>query len=477
MRIIPLTGTEPSALADRLATFAPLRDLPRTELEWLVSHGQFRIHDTGEIMLTPSDEANELIVQLSGRIVVYMGESDGRRHPMESRAGSLTGLLPFSRLKHPPRDVICEESAEVLTIHRRQFPELIRACPVLTESLVHLMLDRARRFSAASWQDEKVMSLGRLAAGLAHELNNPASAAASGATRLTRGLKDVGLAAHRFGIADVPASGREHVIALVERCQTAGRPDLRSFVHADRAERLTEWLEAHDLDPDCATALVDGGIGVEDLDHLATVLPSAALPAGVGWVGAAAANTVVADDVGRATRRIHDVVSAVRDFTHLDRPPVKEPTDVARGLADTVALLQSRARQQGTALGLDVPANLPTVQAVVADLNQAWSCLIENALDAVTTGGEVSVRAVLSDSAIIVTVADDGPEIPEDIQSRVFDPFFTTKPVGKGIGLGLDIVRRIAGNHGGEVTFTSEPGRTEFRVRLPAAIGGNERRV
>jgi signal transduction histidine kinase len=315
------------------------------------------------------------------------------------------------------------------------------------------------------------MSLGRLAAGLAHELNNPASAASSGATRLTRALTDVGLAAHRFGLVEVPESDRAHVIALVGRCQTAGRrADLQPIAEADLVERLTDWLEAHDLDADCATALLEGGIDVADLDRLATVLSGAALPSAVAWVGAAASARVVADDVVRATRRIHDVVSAVRDFTHLDRPPVKEATDVVRSLADTVGLLQSRAHQQGAALRLDVRGELPTVQAVGADLNQAWSSLIENALDAVATGGEVCVSAALADSAIVVTVADNGPGIPEDIQSRVFDPFFTTKPVGKGIGLGLDIVRRIAGSHGGEVTFTCKPGRTEFRVRLPAAV-------
>jgi len=468
MRIISLSGTEASALIDRLSTHTALADLPRVELEWLASHGQLRSYETGELVLTTADEANDMIVQLSGRIVVYFGQAASRRHPMTSRAGSVTGLFPFSRLRHPPADVIVEEAAELVAIHRRLFPAMISDCPVLTESLVHKMLDRARQFSAASWQDEKVLSLGRLAAGLAHELNNPASAAASGAARLMRSLQDVGAAAHRVGLSSLSPDARAQVLTLIERCHAShGAVALSPIEHADRVERLSEWLEWHGADPDCAETLTDAGIELEHLDRLSSLVSGEGLSASVAWVTATAASTVVAADVERATRRIHGVVSAVRDFTHLDRAPDREQLNVARGLRDTVELLQTRARTQQTALQLSAPEDLPSVVGVVADLNQAWTCLIENALDAVQRGGSIQVCAAHADTVIVVTVTDDGPGIPEEIQSRVFDPFFTTKPVGAGSGLGLDIVRRVARNHGGEVEFISAPGRTEFRVRLP----------
>lgn len=468
MRVIPLTAADSAALADRLATHESMRSLPRAELEWLVNHGQFRHYDAGEVMLTPVQPAQEMIVQFSGRIVVYFGHGAGRRHAAESRAGSVTGLLPFSRLKRPPADVLVEEASELLAIHRDQFRELIRECPVLTESLVHNMLDRTRRFAAADWQDEKVMALGRLAAGLAHELNNPATAVASGAKRLSRGLQEVGAAAHRFGIAGVPDEQRARVAEIVERCQRDDRTvTLSPMERADLEERLGEWLEAHGVDDELAPTLAEGGVGLETLDQLAGILAGDALAAALHWIGSASAATIVAGDVDRAARRIHDLVSAVRGFTYMDRAAVREPTDVGRGLSDTVEVLRAEANTKRAALTLEIGAGLPKVSAVAPDLNQVWSNLLENALDAVDPGGEVLVRAAAEDGGVVVQFVDNGHGIPEDIQPRIFDPFFTTKAVGEGPGLGLDIVRRIVRNHNGDVEFTSRPGRTEFRVRIP----------
>jgi signal transduction histidine kinase len=468
MRIIPLGSRETAALTDRLAALQSLLDVPRAELEWLVSHGEFREYDAGEVLLTPADEASEMVVMLSGCTTVYLGQGGGRRHAMESRTGSLTGVLPFSRLKRPMADVLVEEDSELLAIHRARFPEMIRECPVLTESLVHTMLDRARRFSAINWQDEKVMSLGRLAAGLAHELNNPASAASSAAKHLSRAIRSVGAAAHRFGMAELSTDQRAHVTGIVEGCQAPGRAAPPSAVDRfDMIENITTWMESHDVSTECAPDLVDGGVEIGTLDGLASVLPAAGLASAIEWIASAAASTSVTSDIERATLRIYDVVSAVRDFTHLDRAAVREPTDIAQSLTETVEVLRPKAREKDATVRFDVPSGLPKVTVVAADLNQAWSNLVENAMDAVPTGGEVTICASAQDGVVVVEITDNGPGIPADIQSRIFDPFFTTKPVGQGAGLGLDIVRRVARNYGGDVEFTSRPGRTSFRVRLP----------
>jgi signal transduction histidine kinase len=473
MRIIPLDSPEGSALADRLVALDSIRDIPRAEVEWLASHGEFRHYDAGEIVLTPADEASEMIVILAGCATVYVGQGAGRRHAVESRTGSLTGLLPFSRLKRPMSDVLVEEAAELLAIHRDRFPEMIRECPVLTESLVHNMVDRARRFSAINWQDEKVMSLGRLAAGLAHELNNPASAASSAAKHLARVMRSVGAAAHRVGMAELSADQRAHVTGIVERCHAPGRAGPRSAVDRfDMIESVMVWLESHGASTECAPDLVDGDVEIGTLDGLASVLPVGALESAIEWIASAAASASVASDVEQATLRIYDVVSAVRDFTHLDRAAVREPTDIAQSLAETVEVLRPKAREKGATVRLDVPPGLPKVTVVAADLNLAWLNLVENAMDAVATGGEVTICASAHDGVVVVEITDDGPGIPADIQSRIFDPFFTTKPVGKGTGLGLDIVRRVVRDYAGEVEFTSHPGRTSFRVRLPVESGG-----
>jgi signal transduction histidine kinase len=392
---------------------------------------------------------------------------------MESGAGSLTGVLPFSRLKRAQWDVLVGEPTELIAIHRERFPDMIRDCPVLTESLVHSMLDRARGFAAANWQDEKVLALGRLAAGLAHELNNPAAAAASGAERLARALSDVGFAAHAVGAANLTPDQQAVVAGLVTGCQRSDRTVERDPVRrADLEDEMSSWLTDQGLDADIASTLVEGGVRVETLKPLPKHLGVETLPAVMQWVAATAAAAVTAGEVERATRRIDALVRAVRSYTYMDRPPVRESVDVAASLAATIDVVSAEARARNVTLRLDVPAGLPPVLAVGPDLNQAWSNLLHNALDAVSAGSEIVVSAMADGGSILVRVIDDGVGIDPEVAPRVFDPFFTTKPTGSGVGLGLDIVRRVAKAHGGDVDFESAPGRTEFRMRLPLASRG-----
>ena len=467
MRVCPLSPADAEALADRLLTYDSMNQLPLAERRWMVAHGELRMYERGEKIGGPATEAREMAVILSGCIVVHFGLG-GRRHSIESRAGSLTGVLPYSRLKRPQWDVLVPEPTELLAIHRDHFPAMIRDCPVLTESLVHSMLDRARSFAAANWQDEKVLALGRLAAGLAHELNNPAAAAASGAERLTNALADVGRAAHAVGAAALTDDQRALVAAVVERCQRSDRMvEGDAIRRADAEDAMCSWLADHGLDVEMAATLVEGGVTVDTVSALGRQIDDAILPAVMRWVAATATASVTAGAVARATRRIDALVRAVRNYTYMDRPPVREPIDVAASLAATAAVVSAEARSKGVSFQLDVAPGLPSIMAVGPDLNLVWSNLLQNALDAVSPGSEILVQAAADEDALCVRVIDDGAGIAPEMAARVFDPFFTTKPAGAGVGLGLDIVRRIAKAHGGDVDFESVPGRTEFRVRLP----------
>jgi signal transduction histidine kinase len=470
MRVIHLSRDDARALVDRLRTYDSMRTLPREEREWLVANGELRLCEAGETLLEASEEPEEFVIVLSGRIVVYIGHGAGRRHAMESTAGSLTGTLPYSRLKRTPNDVLVEATTELLAVHKRCFREMIHACPVLTESLVHAMIDRARGFAAANWEDEKVTSLGRLAAGLSHELSNPAAAAASGAKRLANVLTEVGEAARAVGAAALTGDQLALVNGLVERCRHPDRSvKLGAMERADLEEGMSEWLQRHGLEVEHAAPLVDGGISTEALQPLVSGVDEATLAAVVRWVAAAVAGAVVATDVERATRRIDDLVRAVRGYAYMDKAPVREPTDIGHGLASTVQVMRAEANRRGATLRVDIAPGLPMVSAVGPDLNQAWGNLLQNALDAVRVGGEVWVSARVEQGAVVVRVNDDGAGIAPELQPRIFDPFFTTKPEGEGVGLGLDMVRRIVRNHSGEVEFESGSGRTEFRVRLPIA--------
>jgi signal transduction histidine kinase len=394
---------------------------------------------------------------------------------MEWHGGDVTGLLPYSRLNIAPGESVMEADSDGLVFHRDLFPELTRECPTVTGMLVHAMLDRARQFTSTDWQDEKIMSLGRLAAGLAHELNNPASAVARSATLLNQALAQAEDAAHDLGAAELTEDQRERVDALRRNSMLPATTGVFSAIErADQEDEITDWLEAHGADTGLAQALADSGMSVETLDELAEVLPDEVLNLVLTWMAARYTARSLASDIERAATRIHDLVSAVKRFTYMDRATVAEPTNIAQGLMDTVAVLASKAKEKSVAITLSIPGDLPPVPVFGGELNQVWSNLLENALDAVNSAGRVTMSASREDGRVVVRIVDDGPGIPPDVRSRIFDPFFTTKPFGQGTGLGLDISRRIVQQHGGSIDVDSRPGRTEFRVTLPVAQKASE---
>jgi signal transduction histidine kinase len=331
------------------------------------------------------------------------------------------------------------------------------------------MLDRARAFQSSDLMDEKLVSLGKLAAGLAHELNNPASAAARNAKLLAAGLAEADRAARALGAASL--SEEQH--ALLDRvrvlCLDGGGAVRSPLERADREEAVAQWLERHDADPAAAASLADTGVTFEILDELATALSGRTLDVALRWLAAGCTMRALASDIEKATTRAHELVAAVKGFTHMDRAAVAEPIDIGPGIHDTLRVLGSKARAKAVGVRVELAPDLPRVEAVVGELNQVWSNLIDNALDAVEQGGQVLVHAVHDHGCVVVKVIDDGGGIPDDLHARIFDPFYTTKPVGQGTGLGLDIARRAVRRHSGEITVRSVPGRTEFTVSLPVA--------
>jgi signal transduction histidine kinase len=463
-----IAKTKTTELVDRLVAHRTLSGAPREELEWLATHGELRLYETGDVIASKGQLVTDMTVMLSGRVGVYIERGTGRRHLMESHGGDVTGLLPYSRMTMAIGDVLIEEPTETLAVPRDQLPEMIRECPTVTATLVHVMLDRARQFASTDWQDEKMASLGRLAAGIAHELNNPATAAARSAKLLGEGLKEVGEAAHALGAAYLTESQRSEVATLLGRSLIPPTTGVFSAIErADREDEITGWLERHGADIGPAVALAESGVTVETLDELAEAISGDALDAALRWIAAAYTAQSLTTDIERATTRIYDLVSAVKRFTYMDRATVTEPTDVAQGLVDTVSVLAMKARAKSAAVRLEVAPDLPLVPAYGGELNQIWANLLENALDAVGPSGEVIVNAAREGNAVVVKVIDNGSGIEPDVQSRMFDPFFTTKPLGQGTGLGLDITRRIVRAHAGQIVVDSRPGRTEFRVTLP----------
>jgi signal transduction histidine kinase len=312
-------------------------------------------------------------------------------------------------------------------------------------------------------QDEKMMSLGRLAAGLAHELNNPVSVMARGAKQLRAALAD----AERASRGLFRAGLSEHQVDAIESASSTWPEHPASTASFDGEREIARWLAARHVDSDVSD-LSDSGVTVGQLDELADLVPEASLGAALEWLVADRAARSTASDIEKAAKRISDLVEAMKRFTNLDRISGSEPVDVASGLRDTVRIMAPRGVPKDATLTLEIGTDVPTVHAVASELNQAWTNLIENAFDAVGHSGHVKVTLGKELDQVVVRVIDDGPGIKPEIISRIFDPFFTTKPPGQGVGLGLEIARQMLRRYRGEISVRSEPGRTEFTARLPA---------
>ena len=465
----------PPDIVDRLVQHRTIGLAPAHELQWLATHGRLRTYGAGEYLARQGTHIEEsdigLEILLSGRFAILVDRGGARRKVLEWQGGDLAGRLPFSRMTRSPGDAVSETALEILSVPAESFPELIRECPVVTGMCVHVMVDRARAFNTSDWQMEKLASLGKLAAGLAHELNNPASAVTQSSAALRRQAAEADRTARLLAAAGLEAAELDLVDRVREACQRVAGDSRSPLDRADREDELSAWLARHGIKASTGESFVETSLTIEHLDELASRLSRDALVAAVEWIAASCDVRTLAAASERAGQRISELVGAMKRLTYMDRAPAPEPMDIEQGVRDTLTILSHKARAKSVHVTLHVPAALPRVHAVGGELNQVWMNLVDNALDAVSPGGSVVITAHTAGPHLVVQVIDDGVGIPPEHTSRVFDPFFTTKAPGEGTGLGLEVARTRVRGQGGNIEFSSRPGRTEFRVLLPLPVG------
>ena len=460
----------PSAtLTERLAALAPLAGIPLAQLEWLAEHGTIRGFADGALLYGRGrgEDLRGVFVVLSGRFSVRVFSDGVEREVREVKAGEISGYLPYSRIVNPAAHLVADGPTEILSIAEADVREMTRQCYDVTAVCVHAMVDRARTFKDYDLHREKMAALGRLSAGLAHELNNPASAMARAADLLDASRGEVAAAAEAVGAARLTSARRSALEALVAAAAREPAESHAALAQADREDQVLAWLERQGLDPDAASVLAASGLAAADLEAAGEALGGDALGVAVRYVAAQAHARRLTRDLVSAATRVHTLVTAVKAHTHMNRATAPEPVTLEPHLADAITLLGSKAAAREIAVELRVEPGLPPVHGVVSELNHVWLNLIDNAVDAAPPSGHVGVSARVDRGDVVIEVVDDGPGIADEHLSRVFDPFFTTKDVGRGAGLGLDVVQAVVRNHRGSVDVTSRPGHTRFRVVLP----------
>jgi signal transduction histidine kinase len=454
-----------SGLADTLGAMEAFDRLDRDQLEWLAEAGSIVEVEGGETLFEPGPhEHDALWILLEGEIIVarLIGgrEIEAGR---SSKPGAWAGAPPGATDMMYELTARVARPSKVFRIPRPAVDEMMRRGFPITHHFLMGVTAGTRNTEALIRQQEKLESLGKLAAGLAHEINNPAAAARRASSDLRRALQH---------LAGAPPAGCD-AAALAEIArevlERGGREELSTLERDELEQELSEWLgDAGAPAPwELGALFSDAGADVAWLESVARRVPGDALGATLAWVGASLEATRLLDDVEQSLGHITDLVQSMKAYTYMDQTPV-QLVELRDSIGETLTIL--RHKLAGIEVEQDYAPGLPQIEAYGSELNQVWTNLLDNAADALGGDGRISIRARRDRDDVVVEVTDDGPGIPEEIVSRIFDAFFTTKDVGQGMGLGLEITHRIVRRHGGDISVTSRPGETRFTVRLPVRL-------
>ncbi len=455
-----------------------LRQLPlfaglsESDLEWLFENASPVSVRQGELLIEEGSPGDSLYIVLDGefQITKRSGPQDIAIDVRE--AGTVIGEM--SLLDHAPRSasVRATRDSRLIMIHEDVFQRLLSTSPTAALAILDTVTTRLRQNEALLHQSEKMAALGTLSAGLAHELNNPAAAARRAAIQLREALAAWEAATLRLDACSFDQAQSKRVTALREEIvKRASVPDdLDPLARSDRESDTQVWLEDHHIDQswELAPMLVSFGWDVEALDDLAATFSPTDLAAVCNWLGVGGTVYALLDEVGKSAERISEIVKSVKLYSYLDQAPIQE-VDVHEGLENTLVILRHKLKK-GINVTREYARDLPRIEVYASELNQVWTNIIDNAIDAMDGQGEIVLRTYAQGEHVAVEIQDNGPGIPPKVQSRIFEPFFTTKPPGVGTGLGLNITYNIVQKHLGQIKVTSQPGATRFQVILPVRL-------
>ena len=441
--------------------------LEEEHLQNLESCGTVLELQSGDTLYQSGDTKYCFYVVLSGQIKITKHLGMEEIVVTIHRRGEFTGDLNMLT------GGICQATATSIDVSRvikfEDFRQLLKDCPRSVDLFVPALAERSKDLEIKLRQQEKLAALGKLSAGLAHELNNPAAAGRRAAKQLNTAIaslqqKMLSLRGKQFEPQHRQLLAELQQQALAAHCQ----PSLSPLEQSDREDELADWLESLNIDNawELSPSLISAGIERSQLELLATEMTPEAFTEALMWLEASLNMNDLVNEVEQSTSRISDLVGAIKNYSYMDRGTMQS-VDLHEGLDNTLKILHHKLKY-GVTVNKEYDRSLPKISAYGGELNQVWTNLIDNAIDAMDGKGELTIRTSQEDSCVLIEIIDNGSGIPPELQSRIFEPFFTSKDVGKGSGLGLDISRRIiVQKHKGNLRFESEPGKTNFQIRIP----------
>ncbi|WPQ64810.1 ATP-binding protein [Chitinophaga sancti] len=455
-----------------LQSVEAFKDVPVEQLKWLAENSESKTLLPGDFMFKTGAPLDATYILISGKLRLYYLQNNDPVEITVMEAGTISGYLPFSRGMTATIYSEAVEESQLMCFPIEKIDAMIHTQFELTQALVHVMTNRVREYTTMMRQNEKMMALGKLSAGLAHELNNPAAAIVRGASSLRKHLQ---LMPDTFQEIMAIQMTPEDVTFVKEKMfailKSTDRPKLTMMERGAKEDDMVDWLDDHDVanGVEIAENFVEFGITIDILEEFKSHMSPGSLSAVLNWIDKNLVTERMVLDIEEASARIVKLVSSVKTFTHMDQSHDKRLTDIHDGIRNTLNIMEYKLRKGHVHLIENYDTSLPPVSIMIGEMNQVWTNLIDNAVDAMQgrENSTLEIKTEKDGTCVKVSIIDNGPGIPENIQSRIFDPFFTTKEIGKGTGLGLDISCQIVKQHHGNIKVNSVPGKTLFSVLIP----------
>lgn len=454
---------------DELQAMPDFSKVPVEQLQWLVDNSVIVELQPHEILFNIGEPVLNLYIVLEGKMRVCIIQHGNIKELRILDAGQVSGFLPYSRATVTPAFCEAIQQSMVLKCSAEKIKAGIADNYALTEALVHMMVNRVREFTSLQQQNEKMFALGKLSAGLAHELNNPAAAITRAASLLETQVSQLPQLFKKIAGLHITAEKIDKINALINQKINTEPLTLSMLQKAALEDEITDWFYDNKLEDTDAEGLVERGFTTNELDVFkACSLPNE-LPVLVEWISNFLVTNKMADDIRISAERISTLVGAVKNFTFMDKDADRQITNIHSGIRNTLTMLNYKLKKSNITVTENYDETIPAIKIFPGEMNQVWTNIIDNAIDAMEANhkGNLTITSTHNDRFVKVYIKDDGPGIPKDIQQNIFAPFFTTKEMGKGSGLGLDVVSRIMLQHNGTVRVQSQPGATEFEICLP----------